>query len=108
MQMQRDAQVAACVDSTSRTVDVWGHHLILIHRSASLLDHRPVLINAALHLLGLIPTTVSLHIHGVVFCAASGHDCITAPLGPWSHVSLASRRDLSLDAPVGGVPAPPA
>ena len=24
MQMQRDAQVAACVDSTSRTVEVWG------------------------------------------------------------------------------------
>ena len=24
MQMQRDTQVAACVDSTSRTVDVWG------------------------------------------------------------------------------------
>ena len=24
MQMQRDAQVAACVNSTSRTVEVWG------------------------------------------------------------------------------------
>ena len=24
MQMQRDAQVAACVDGTSRTVEVWG------------------------------------------------------------------------------------
>ena len=24
MQMQRDARVAACVDSTSRTVEVWG------------------------------------------------------------------------------------
>ena len=24
MQMQRDAQVAVCVDSTSRTVEVWG------------------------------------------------------------------------------------
>ena len=24
MQMQRDAQVAACVDITSRTVEVWG------------------------------------------------------------------------------------
>ena len=24
MQMQRDAQVAACVDNTSRTVEVWG------------------------------------------------------------------------------------
>ena len=72
------------------------------------LHHGPVLFSAALCLLGLVPITVSLHLHGVVLCIASGYDSIAAPPWPRPLISFGSGCPPPLDAPARRVGTRPA